>query len=286
MAYDPATGKTQVWPIAVKHQGIISITPDESRGVAYLSTCSDERPESSHFLILDLKTGQYRHLGETNHSYAFIVLDHLGRAYHPQLGGDILRWDPTAQKLDRLKQTIDGQPPAADSLFTHPQSHKINWEVSPDRKTLYAVPMSGNQLYSYDLTTAGDTLPGKSLGPLVPGAEKTDTRGLCVGPTGEVWATVTVPNAKEPRLHHLVRYRPGDAAPKDLGVVAIRNPDFTRFTGDDGKPLPRHGGFITLPDGTLTTRRVTIGICQTRDGKLYVLALQPYTLLQIDVPKD
>ena len=55
MVYDPATGRTRVYPIPVPHQGIISVTPDESRGVAYISTCSDERPvESAHFLILDL----------------------------------------------------------------------------------------------------------------------------------------------------------------------------------------------------------------------------------------
>ena len=66
MVYDPATGRTRVYPIPVPHQGIISVTPDESRGVAYISTCSDERPvESTHFLILDLETGKYRDLMDT-----------------------------------------------------------------------------------------------------------------------------------------------------------------------------------------------------------------------------
>src|SRR5205823_13434189 len=58
MVYDPRTDKTEVFPIPVKHHGINSITPDESRGVAYISTCSDHRPgsdEGAHFLILDLK---------------------------------------------------------------------------------------------------------------------------------------------------------------------------------------------------------------------------------------
>ncbi|HND51807.1 MAG TPA: hypothetical protein PLV92_05400, partial [Pirellulaceae bacterium] len=71
MVYDPATGKTQVYPIPVPHQGIISIIADESRGLAYLSTCSDERPiESTHFVVLDLKTGQYRDLLDCRHMYA------------------------------------------------------------------------------------------------------------------------------------------------------------------------------------------------------------------------
>src|SRR4029077_8303817 len=81
MVYDPATGETKVYPIPVKHHGINSITPDEARGVAYISTCSDDRPgpgENSVFLILDLKTGTYRELIDTHHVYGFIVLDHLG----------------------------------------------------------------------------------------------------------------------------------------------------------------------------------------------------------------
>ena len=98
MVYDPATGKTKVYPIPVKHHGIISITPDESRDVAYISTCDDQRPiESTHFMVLDLKTGKYRDLLDCQHMYAFIVVDHLGRAYHPILGGDIARWDPKTE---------------------------------------------------------------------------------------------------------------------------------------------------------------------------------------------
>src|SRR5215831_13370091 len=51
MVHDPKTGETKVYPIPVPHHGINSITPDESRGVAYISTCSDNRPgpgENAH----------------------------------------------------------------------------------------------------------------------------------------------------------------------------------------------------------------------------------------------
>ena len=37
MVYDPKTGETKVYPIPVPHHGINSITPDESRGIAYIS---------------------------------------------------------------------------------------------------------------------------------------------------------------------------------------------------------------------------------------------------------
>src|SRR4029079_2152909 len=130
MVYDPATGKTRVYDIPVKHQGIISVTPDESRGLAYISTCSDERPlESTHFMKLDLATGKYTDLLDCHHMYAFIVVDALGRAYHPIAGGNISRYDPNSDRLERLKQTIDGQPPTRESRLAEPDSHPINWDI-------------------------------------------------------------------------------------------------------------------------------------------------------------
>jgi hypothetical protein len=45
--YDPATGKAHVYPIAVPHQGIISITPNESCGIACISTCATITGSSS-----------------------------------------------------------------------------------------------------------------------------------------------------------------------------------------------------------------------------------------------
>jgi hypothetical protein len=282
MVYDPATGKTRVYPIPVPHHGIISITPDEARGVAYLSTCSDGRPvDSTHFLILDLKRGTYRDLGDLKHMYAFIVVDHLGRAYHPVLGGDIARYNPQTDRLERLRQTIDGKPPTAESFLADPKTHPINWDISAERKTLYAVAMSGNHLYSYNLTTEGNVLPGKSLGKLLPNAAKTDCRAMCVGPEGEVWAGVAATVPERGAFLHLVSYRAGDAAPRDHGPIAIRNPDYTRFTDANGKPLPWHHGVTKAADGTMIPRYHIMGICRARNGLVYLTTLAPFTLHEV-----
>jgi hypothetical protein len=286
IVYDPATGKSRVYGIPIPHQGVISIAPDESRGVAYISTCSDERPiESTHFMILDLATGKYRDLLDCRHMYAFIVVDYLGRAYHPILGGEIARYDPRTDKLARLKQTIDGHSPSAKSLLADPNSHPINWEISPDRKTLYAVAMSGNQLYAYDLTGDGDTLAGRSLGPLVPDARATDCRALCVAHDGTVWAGVAASYEKRPAVLRLVSYRPGDAAPTDRGLIAIANPDYTTFTDAAGKPKPHHNDVKRLDDGTLVPQGAIMGICAARDGTIYATTLSPFTLHAIRFPK-
>ena len=283
MVYDPKTGKTKVYAIPVAHHGINSITPDESRGVAYISTCADHRPgpgENAIFLILDLKTGKYRKLMDTQHYYGFIVVDHLGRAYHPVLGGDIARYDPRTDKLERLKQSIDGAAPTDATRLALEKPDPINWDISPDGKTLFAQPMSGNSLFAYDLTTEGDTLRGRSVGTLISGGKATDCRAMCVGPSGTVWCAVTMAEDGM-SLCHLVRYRSGDKAPVDLGIVAVRNPGFTDFTGKDGKPLPFHGGFTKLKNGKTVTRYVILGVCESRDGNVNILALHPYSVLQV-----
>ncbi len=283
MVYDPKTGETKVYPIPVPHEGINSITPDESRGVAYISTCSDGRPgpgENSHFLILDLKTGKSRELIDTHHIYGFIVIDYLGRAYHPLLGGDIIRYDPNTDRLERLKQTIDGAPPTKESNLANAEGHPINWDITPDGKALYALPMSTNNVYVYDLSQQGDTLAGKSLGPLVPGATATDCRAMCVGPTGALWAAITETHSKVGSLLHLVSYRAGETAPRDLGPVSVSNSDFTEFVDDSGKPLPFHGGFMKVGDVT-TTKYVILGVCEARSGDIYILALHPYSVLRV-----
>ena len=58
---------------------------------------------------------------------------------------------------ERLKQTIDGQLPTAESrLALTPRPDPLNLDISPDGKTLYSQPMSGNALFAYDLTGEGD----------------------------------------------------------------------------------------------------------------------------------
>lgn len=281
MVYDPATGQTRVYPIPVPHHGIISVTPDEARGVAYVSTCSDERPtESTHFMVLDLANGTYRELLDCRHMYGFIVVDWLGRAYHPILGGDIARYDPRSDKLERLKQTIDGQSPSKESLLAHPESHPINWDISPDGKTLFAVAMSGNQLYSYDLTQLGGTLRGRTLGKLLADTERTDCRALCVGPSGTVWAAVWGASKSAGSYLHAVSWRTGVAPPRDHGALVVRNPNYTPFVDAASKPLPSHHGMKRLADGTMVPL-YHMGICEGRDGAVNILTIAPYTLHRI-----
>jgi streptogramin lyase len=277
LTFDPKTGKSEHFGIAKPGHGIISVTPDEERGVAYVSTCSDDRPiDHTHFMILDLAKKTCRDLGDLEHPYAFIVLDDKGRAYHPVRGGQIARYDPAADKLEKLSVTVDDRP-APEALTK--DGAILNWDVSPDHKTLYALEMSTNALYSFGLTAAGDKVPGKLHGELLAGVKKTDCRAMCVGPDGRVWAAVTEQGTPDGAVLHLVSYKPGDKTPRDHGPAGIANPDYTTFTDKDGKTLPHFHAVRKAKDGTLTPW-VPMGVCAAADGNVYVTTIAPFTLLK------
>jgi sugar lactone lactonase YvrE len=276
-AFDPKTGQTENFGLPMPQHGIISVTPDEERGLVYVSTCDDGRPiECSHFLILDLKTRKYRDLGDCAHSFAFIVVDHQGRAYHPVRGGKIARYDPTTDRLDKVEITVEGAaPPAALSK----DGAILNWEVSPDRKTLWCVEMSTNQLYSFDLTAKADKVPGKAHGLLIKDVKATDCRALCVGPKGQVWMGVTEIGRPEGQRCRLISYTPGDQAPRDHGPVGIANPDYIQLHDGNGKLKPWHHTIRKEKDGTYAPW-VPLGIAASAEGSVNLLTLAPFTVIR------
>src|SRR4051794_9179843 len=279
LTHDPATGKNEHFGIPKAGDGVISVMPDEENGLCYVSTCSDDRPiDHTNFMVLDLKTKKYTDLGDMEHAYAFIVLDEEHRALHPVRGGVVARDDPKTKTLDKLSMTVDGRPVPKE---LSKDGAIQNWDATADCKTHYCVELFTNQLYKFDLTAAGDALPGTSLGKLLPAAKATDCRALAVGPDGTVWMAVTDQGRPEGALMHLISYAPGDPGPKDRGPVGIKNPDYVTLTGPDGKPKPWHHTLRKEKDGTLTPWQ-PLGIAAARDGTPYVVTLAPFTLLRFE----
>jgi hypothetical protein len=90
-------------------------------------------------------------------------------------------------------------------------------------------------------------------------------------------------------LHHLVRHDPKTGTMADLGVLAIKNPNFFDFKkgptkNPDGSPRPCHG-YHTLPDGTLSPLHVILAMIVASDGTIYATVLAPFTLLKIESVK-
>lgn len=277
LAYDPKTGATENFGLPQKHFGIISATPDEARGLAYISTCDDARPiENSHFMVLDLKTKKYTDLGNCEHSYAFIVLDHKGRAYHPVRGGKIARYDSATQKLDKFEVTVDGAP--APHALTK-DGAILNWEASPDGKTLWCVELFTNQLYSFDMTATAAKIPGKTHGDLLGQTDRTDCRAMCVDNKGKVWMAVSHQVKGVGQRFDLVSYTPGAKAPRDHGPVGIANPDYIQLHDKDGKLKPWHHTLRKEKDGTYAPWQ-PLGIAASADGHVNVLTLAPFTLIR------
>ncbi len=144
-------------------------------------------------------------------------------------------------------------------------------------------------MFRVDLTgAAGQPVIATNLGNRIEG-ENPDSRGsISIGPDGRVYSAVRVDNKTgfgTGYLHHLVRYTPKTRAMDDLGVFAVKNPDFFDFTGvqaknPDGSLRPRHG-FHTLPDGTLTPLHVIMALIVAHDGTIYATTIYPFTLLKI-----
>jgi sugar lactone lactonase YvrE len=277
LTYDPKTGQTEDFGLPQKHFGIISVTPDEERGLCYISTCDDGRPiEHSHFMVLDLKTKKYKDLGDTEHSYAFIVVDNVGRAYHPVRGGKVARYDPKSDKLEKLEVTVNGE--AAPKAITK-DGAILNWDWSPDHKTMWCVEMSTNQLYSFDMTANEPKIPGKSHGEILPGIKRTDCRAMCVDAKGKVWMGVTEHGRPGGPQCYLASYTPGAKTPRNHGKVGIANPDYIQLYDANGKLKPWHHTLRKEKDGTLTPWQ-PLGIAASADGSVNILTIAPLTVIR------
>ena len=145
--------------------------------------------------------------------------------------------------------------------------------------------MSGNALYSYDLTAEGDTLPGKAPRHADRRREVGRLPGDVRRQVGHVLGRRHRGRSRGHQPAAPGQLQAGDKDPTDHGCVAIANPDYTPMTDASGKTLPFHGGLITLKDGTVTTRHVILGVSEGLDNNVNILALIPYTLLQVPSPR-
>ena len=196
------------------------------------------------------------------------------------------RYDPTTGTVITDTLIVEGR------LFRDvvgPKAVHPDWRLAADGKTAYLQLLNDLRLFEVDLGgDVGKPVVAKSLGNRLEG-KNPDSRGsVAIGPDGRVYSTVRVDNETKfgtGYLHHIVRYDPAEKKVADLGVIAIKNPNFFDFKGPqaknpDGSLRPRHG-FHTLPDGTLTPLHVVLATIVAKDGTIYATVLAPFTLVRI-----
>jgi hypothetical protein len=295
LTYDPATGRTanlgMPLPLgdrrlpadAREGEGVIDVVADEARGLVYVVTC-----EHQHWMLFDIKRPEkgYRDLGPVLRDQPNTLIDGRGRATAITRDYRVARYDPGADAVTVDELLADGKPfrDVIGSKAVHP-----DWRLAADGRTAYLQLLNDLRLFRVDLGgDAGTPVPAASLGNRVDGTNPDSRGSLAVGPAARVYSAVRVDNATgfgSGYLHHLVRFDPGAGRMDDLGVLAVKNPDFFDFRGPqaknpDGSLRPRHG-FHTLPDGTLTPLHSVMSLIVARDGTAYATTIYPFTLLRI-----
>lgn len=295
ITYDPATGKANnlgmPMPLgdrrlpagATEGEGVIDVTADEERGLVYVITC-----EHQFWMLFDTKHPEkgYRALGPVLRDQPNTLIDKKGRATAITKDYEVARYDPATDKVTVDKLLVGGKPFAGviGPMAVHP-----DWRIAADGTTAYLQLLNDLRMFAVDLGgEAGKPVEAKSLGNRVEG-KNPDSRGsISIAADGRVYSTVRVDNETKfgtGYLHHVVRYDPAAKSMTDLGVIAVKNPDFFDFKGrqaknPDGSLRPRHG-YHTLPDGTLTPLHVILATTVARDGTIYATTLYPFTLLRI-----
>ncbi|NQU11218.1 hypothetical protein HQ590_10535 [bacterium] len=301
MTYDPATGKAQnlgmpmplgdprqlVWPPPTEGQGVIDVMTDEARGLIYVITTAGH-----HWMLYHTAHPEqgYRHLGPIlANTQPNTLIDRHGRATAITLDWQIARYDPGTGGVTVDELVIDGRP-LRELLARGAQSP--DWRLAADGRTAYLQLLNDRRLFRIDLGgRAGRPVLGRSLGNRLAGKDPDSRGSISIGPDGRVYSTIRINNETgfgRGLLHHLVRYDSRARKMEDLGVFAVKNPDFFDFSGPevknpDGSVRPRHG-FHTLPDGTLTPLHSMLALIVARDGTIYATVLYPFTLLRVPPP--
>ncbi len=150
MVYDPAKDTVTDLGIALKGNGLLTMTIDPKRDRLYALTYPQ-----AHFLIYDIKTKKTTDMGRVQNWDAIsrtLAVDDLGRVYGCWGQGKIWRYDPEKNAIENLHVQL---PQREKGVPTH----RAYWETeqtftavahSPDRKLIYFLETGSSYLVEYD----------------------------------------------------------------------------------------------------------------------------------------
>ena len=275
ITYDPRNDTARNLGIPYKKQGIADVVADESRGLAYIVTCEDQ-----HWMLYDFAAKKFSELGPMLTPYATTLVDGEGRAHSLTKDFQLATYDPATKKVTQRPIEIGGK------AFTRENGSAIpTWNLSADGHTAWLILMNDAGLISIDLSSKGNKVKGVNHGLMLKGENPDSRSALTIAPDGNIYTLISVKNTTgfgKGKLHHLCRYNPKKRRHEDLGVLAVKNPDFFDFKPANGKKPPWSHGYHTLPDGTMTPLHNHMALIATRDNTLYATIIYPFTLLKID----
>ena len=271
MIYDPKTDSSTNLGMPYPGQGLIDTVADEERGLIYIVTCEDQ-----HWMLYNIQTGKYRELGPLLVSYATTLIDPQGRAHVLTRDFQLATYDPATDKVSLRDITLGSRKLTQEDFLKVPPT----WILNADKTSAYFVRMTDPALWSINLAGNGPTT-ARELCRLIEGKGYDSRCALTLGPDGRVYSVFRVDNTTGfggGYLHHLLRYSPKNNQTEDLGVLAVKNPDYYDFKAKK----PWSHGFHNLPDGTLTPLHNHMALIVAKDGTIYVTIIYPFTLLRID----
>jgi hypothetical protein len=275
IAYNPSTQKTKCLGMPYAGQGVIDIVADESRNLLYVVTCEDQ-----HWMLGNITNQNYKELGVILTPYATTLIDGKGRANAITKDYKLAQYDPETEKLI-IRPIMNG-----DNEFANPKkSGAPTWALSKDGHTAYLIFMRDPALFSIDLYSKGKTVKAKNYGKMTDGVNPDSRCALSIAPDGRIYMLIREDNTTgfgKNYLHILHRFDPETEKKEQLGVIAVKNPDFFNF-----EEQRRHGkkwihGYHTLPDGTLTPKYHHMALMVADDNTVYVTVIYPFTLLKIN----
>jgi hypothetical protein len=275
ITYDPRNDRSENLGMPYPKQGIADVVADESRGLIYVVTCEDQ-----HWMLYDTKTKKFTELGPMLTPYATTLMDAEGKAHALTKDFQLATYDPSTKKVSQRPIEIGGKAFARENRSSIP-----TWNLDTDGRTAWLILMNDAHLLSIDLSSKGKKAKGANHGLMLEGESPDSRSALTIAPDGKIYTLISVQNKTgfgKGKLHHLCRYDPKKRRHEDLGVLAVKNPDFFDFKPANGKKPPWSHGYHTLPDGTMTPLHNHMALIATRDNTLYATIIYPFTLLKID----
>jgi sugar lactone lactonase YvrE len=150
MVFDPREDRITDLGIAMKGNGLLTMTMDPKRGRLYGLTYP-----RAHFLYYDIETGKTTDMGQVQNWDAIsrtLAVDDLGRVYGCWGQGRLWRYDPETDEIQNLQVQLPQRGVGVPIFRAYWETEQTFTAVahSPDHKLIYFLETGSSYLVEYD----------------------------------------------------------------------------------------------------------------------------------------